>query len=452
MEKVLSAGGNPWVIGLEWVKMAGVDQFLAAKALAKTRGAKSGVIRSIITDDGVVINQVGLSQSKAKGSSYSAAASLSEKYPSMVAITHLEADLYWLCVSDNGRVLPGLDIVTSDSEVKKLFYDFSSEYEISYMSMVMTQDTASALGIDFAVIGVDPVEVLGSTTPDESHKIRPIGGMSPRAKFMAGLFAAGIVGYFAFTQVMAAHERNLREQAAREMAEQEAMIAQKIAVNAPTEDELYAAAKLQEQAWLLKDINSLSSAGVLLETLRLADSLPLFRSGWSLRALALSGESPTAATSIWVRDGGTVNAFVDYFKSFGRPAVTANLETGVVTHTVKAYESKFTDFDTFFAGYASRNQDLSDALILSRLNFTVEVEPQGDRIEPIKGIKDKTTESQPQLSLKIRKYEIKGTSRREFVELMKIIESAKNIIPVSVEISRFGGRFDWTFVGKLYEV
>lgn len=452
MEKTIEIGGHQYALGLEWNRLPAGELLLAAKSMAKKMGFTYGVPRMVVQDDNIVFNQLGVAQSKSvRGNVYSAAGQIVAEYPTMLGIAHIENDLYWVVAAENGRIIPDMDVVVTDSEVKKLYNDFSSDNSISYMSLLMTREVSEKLEIYGNVLNRDPLDVIAEGKPNEALKLRNIRGLTSTFFLGSAIVLVLLVGAGWWKYESYLKEQEYQAQLAAEALEQQRLKAEALVKEGPSDEELLAQAKVQEIHWLQDDFNATTVEASLSGVFELARTLPQQKLGWNLTKVVFDRSAPDSVVSMWNRDGGTIQAITDYFGSSAHVGISAGLDSAIVTHKISKSGLGTDDILAYLASNTTKNQDLSDVLIAQKLPFNIEVLRPSDRREPIEKLRDKNRVNEAQLVLKQRNYTITGESKPDLAKTIGVLRSIGNLIPVTLEIDRSAGAFNWKFVGRLFE-
>lgn len=457
MEQILEIGGKRFVLGLEWIKLSGTDPLLAAKVQAKSRKSPLGVIRSVSLDDGQKLAQVGLSHKKLGGVVYSAAAVLANEYPMLIAIDHISEDLYWICVTENGRVLPGHDTPATDSEIKRIFNELASEYQIDYMKVIVPEEIARRFSIPKPYTDQSPLKLLEEVGRIDSTKLKNLAGISNTTYLGAaiGVLLVGFFGYSKYGDYL--HDQEVQRQIALEAMEEGARLqAEKDRMERlrqqPTDEQLLERARQQEIGWLQEEFNANSMNSVMSAVYTTVEREPTVISGWKLQGMGFDQTDLKSVSSKWERGNAKLSDLSGHYKGKAATAFTPDLISGLVAHPIKVEGRGVTDIMNYLKVSSMDYQQVADRFIENRLAFKVAIAPESSRRETITGLANKTFEGTPQLMLKKRKFDISGNSQASFVKLMKALEPVHNMLPNNILISRIGGGFSWKFTGTLYEL
>lgn len=454
MEQILEVGGQRYIIGLEWNPLSGSDPLLAARTLAKARKSPLGLLRTINTGDGQVIHQAGLAQKKVKGVILAGAAQLANISPSMIAIDRLSEELYWLCVTDNGRVLPGHDAVASDSEVKRLFNDLAEDYQLDYMRLVMTEEVAQTLSIGRVVENISPLDLLETTPPGENLKLKNLVGVSNTTILGAiiGIMLVGGGGYWKYTDQI--RQREYEEQMALEAMEAEAAEKARLAgiKKGPTDEELLAKAKDEEIGWLRDEFNQKSLINSLKHVYVLSSTMQTRQDGWELQGISFNGENLRELRTAWKRDGGNLKGLKDALAGKGNVFFSSDFKQANASHKISLGDRGIQDIESFLKTRGMRQHTLVDLFLAENLEFGVTVTTKTERKSAIEGLKDKTLEKVPQLTVKKWLFAISGKDVDSYIKLMNILQQVDNMTPETIDVSRVDGAFVWKFTGTLQDL
>lgn len=454
MEQILEVGSHRYIIGLEWNPLTGSDPVLAARTMAKARKSPLGLLRTINTGDGQVIHQAGLAQKKVKGVILAGAAQLANISPSMIAIDRLSEDLYWICVTDNGRVLPGHDAVASDSEVRRLFHELAEEYQLDYMRLVMTEDVAQTLSIGRIVEDISPLDLLEKTPPGDNLKLKNLIGVSNTTILGAiiGIMLVGGGGYWKYTEQI--RQREYEEQMALEAMEAEAAEKARLAniKKGPTDEEILAKAKEEEVGWLRDEFNQKGLLNALKHVYVLSGSMPTRQQGWVLEGISFNGESLKELRTAWKRDGGDLKGLKSALQGKGNVFFSSDFQQANASHKISLGDRGIQDIESFLKTRGMKQHTLVDLLFAEKLDFGVTVTTKTERQSSIEGLKDKSLEKVPQLIVKKWLFAISGTDVNSYVRLMAILEQVENMTPETIDVSRIDGAFVWKFTGTLQDL
>lgn len=454
MEQILEVGGQRYIIGLEWNPLSGSDPLLAARTLAKARKSPLGLLRTINTGDGQVIHQAGLAQKKVKGVILAGAAQLANISPSMIAIDRLSDELYWLCVTDNGRVLPGHDAVASDSEVKRLFNDLAEDYQLDYMRLVMTEEVAQTLSIGRVVENISPLELLETTPPGDNLKLKNLVGVSNTTILGAiiGIMLVGGGGYWKYTDQI--RQREYEEQMALEAMEAEAAEKARLAgiKKGPTDDEILAKAREEEVGWLRDEFNQKSLINALKHVYVLGSTMATRQDGWELQGISFNSENVRELRTSWKRDGGNLKGIKDALAGKGNVFFSPDFKQANASHKISLGDRGIQDIESFLKTRGMRQHTLVDIFLAENVEFGITVTTKTERKSTIEGLKDKTLEGVPQLTVKKWLFAISGQDVDSYIKLMNILQQVDNMTPETIDVSRVDGAFVWKFTGTLQDL
>ncbi|MHD0644552.1 hypothetical protein ACYPKM_02795 [Pseudomonas aeruginosa] len=453
MERIVDIGSHQYVLGLEWIRINTGEPALQAKVFAKAKNVIYGLPRTVLSDDdSAPIHQVGLTTLKIKGHVFSGAAQLSLIHNSCIAVSQIEDDLFWLCVCDNGRVIPGRDVLLSNAELRQAYSEFVQEHETSHMRIIMTAEVASSLNMSGNMLRTDPLDLLSDVNPDSGLELRNIRGRTSTFYLGFALVAVCVAGGGLFQYESWKKEQEYQAMLAAQALEEERARAEALIKAGPSDEELLAKAKVEEIHWLQDDFNATTTVGALRAVFLVSNNLPFKIKGWTLSKLMYDRSTPNRMASVWVRSGGTIQDITQSFGPGTHVSVSANVETAVVTHDIEVDVPGIEDVLDYLGTSGTRNQDFTDTLIYRRMAFNTQLLKGFERKEPIAGLRDKLRVTEPQLIMKQRQYEITGSSAPELIKLMQIVDGVSNFYPVSLEINRGADKFEWKFVGKLIEL
>lgn len=440
------------MLGLQWLQVHGKDPLLDAKSKAKAGKTPYGIIRGIDRGDDSSGFQVGMTSKKVKGSVYAGSAHLANIHPSVIGIEKLDDDLYWICVADSGGVLPGYDVVSTDSEVKMLLSELSAEYELDYMTMVMSEEVANKFGL-VSQIKTTPFELFISDEPLEAIKIKSIVGV-PYTFYLGGFIVLASLGMGG----MWAHEKYEKKRELEEMiaiqqaAQAERERKKRESSKVDTEADILAQALEEEKQWLRDDFNRIRLAPLMQQIFLLNESLPYQFTGWKLEGLFFSNKLPNNIVSMWVNEDGllgTLNALFD--GSDEGVSFSPDLKTARVGHSISLGLEGISDILDHIKTQGTHHQELYDILTSSGASVETRIKQEEARREPIARIADESLKTEPQLIISQRHYSIKVQSKESFMFLMQRLDRVKNFMPELIHIEKSGADTQWTISGTLYE-
>lgn len=460
MERIFDVNGKRFVTSLEWIPLTGKDANLSAKLQAKSRGCNYGVVRTIIIEDGPTVSQVGLFHQKLKGAFYSAAGQLANIHSSVIAIEKLGEDLFWLCVAENGRVLPGYDVVTSGPEISKLFQEISQDVHVDHMKTIMESSVALELKLDDIdldrLVNKSPLQELQEVAPDANVKIKNLIGI-PSAVYLgvAMVLVIGVMGgFWKYSEMEKQRELDaLMAQDRMDLNKIESQVTvEKVIVRGPTDEELMRRARQEEITWLRDDFNSLGTLPALKQFYFLVQELPRHRAGWELATVRFDGSASDQLSALWKREGyGTPQSIRQSFGKDVAMSFTPDMSSARTAHKISLGSRGVDDILGYIKRQGIGHQAFATDLINNSLEFTSSVVQAGERKKPIEGLENKSLTNEPQLTMKMRKFEITGDNVDRFVVLMGVMERANNYLPETIEINRAKGAVRWKLTGTLYE-
>ena len=460
MERIFDVGGKRFITGLEWVPLTGKDVNLAAKVKAKSAGVRFGVLRTIEIEEVSTVNQVGLSHQKLKGVFYSAAGHLASHHQSFISIEKLGDDSYWLCVAQDGRVLPGFDTIASSAEIKTLFQELSQEISLDYMKLLMQSAVAMELDLDtFSLSNItnqSPLDALAEESPGESAKIRNLIGI-PSAVYLGAVLVAVVAlmgGIWKYQEIQ--KQRELDALIAQDQADlgkiESQVTVEKVIAKGPTDEELLRRARQEEITWLRDDFNRLNTLPALKQFYFLNKELPRFINGWQLATVHFDAENSKQMSALWVRQSyGTPQLLRQAFGSEVSMSFTPDMGKSRTGHKISLGSRGIDDILGHLRSRGIGHQAFATDLFNNKLDFVSTVTQQKDRKQPIEGLKNPSMTNVAQLVMKTRQFDITGDNLDRFTVLMGVLQRAENFLPESIELNRSQSAVKWKLTGTLYE-
>lgn len=452
MEQIIEVEGHRYMLGLQWLQLQGKDPMLAAKTKAKAGKTPYGIIRSIDRGDGSSSFQVAMTAMKPRGPVNVGAAHLVNIHPSVIGIEKLDQDLYWMCVADSGRVLPGYDIVLSDSEVKMLLSELSSEFELDYMVMAMDEQVAATFGIS-SYTGESPIKSMGVKTPSDEIKLRNLAGL-PSTVYLGGLIGVVAIGFGGFMM----HQKNQakieleRMIAIQQAAQEEKERLAKEGNKENSEEEILKRAKEEEIQWLRDDFNTLRLIPAMTQIHMLNNHLPSYFMGWRLSEIVFSKDNPKEMISIWSREGGLILSLNELFIETGETvAFSSDFSTARVGHAINLGSEGIADILDYIDKNRVNHQVIADLFYSSDTSFSMEVLNSSKRKEPIEGIADTHMRELPQLMMRKRDFTAEVNGKDSFLILKKRLNSVKNLLPERISVEKSEKESKFVIKGILYE-
>ncbi|MBD8089224.1 type 4b pilus protein PilO2 [Pseudomonas fluorescens] len=461
MERIFDIGGKRLVTSLEWIKLQGKDAALAAKTQAKQRGSKLGTLRTVAIEDGPAVSQVGVCHSKKpKGTFYSAAAHLANIHSSIIAIEQLEDDQFWFCVISEGRVVPGYDVVTTALEIRSMFHELSTSIPLEYMKMLMTSLVAMELNLDEEgldnLINQSPVDAMTESAVSENARIKNLVGI-PNTVYL-GLLLVLLVGSFGgfmkYQEIQ--KQRELEALMAQEAMDlnkiEKEVTVEKVIDQGPTDDELLRRARQQEIEWLRDDFNTINTMPAFKHFYFMSKELPRYKAGWKLNKVSFVAENPKSITAQWTREKyGTPYSIRESFGPEVSVSFTPEMGVSRTAHKITLGSRGVEDILGYIRTQGQSHQVFVTDLMNNGIHFTAGVKAETQRKEVIAGLKNKAYETMPQLSMRVREFQMSGTTYDSFVTLMDVAQRANNFVPKTIDLERLDNGISWKVSGSLYE-
>lgn len=453
MEQILEVGSHRYIIGLEWNPLSGADPLLAARTLAKARKSPLGLLRTVTDNDGHVIHQVGLAQKKVKGVILAGAAHIASQAGSAVAISRLDDQVFWLCITDNGRVLPGYDKIGTQGEISKALSDLEEDFDFAYMKLIMLQDVADTLRFRHRVTDENPLDLL-TEQPTDAIKLKNLAGLSNTTMLGAAIviLLVGGGGYWKYTEEI--KQRALEEQLALEAFEAESREKARLAAlnQGPTDEELLARARDEEVIWLRDSFNTHSLINALKHVFVMSSRMDTQQAGWTLDSIIFNGDAPQELRTTWKRNGGTLGSLKKGLEGKGSVSFSNDFTQASASHMINLGNRGIEDIESFITRRGLRQHQLVDLFIAENFPFSISSATSQTRNQPIQGLKDKTLESVPQLIVKKWNFTLEGHDKDGYMKLMTLLQNVENMTPDSIEIVRTNGDFVWKFSGTLQDL
>jgi hypothetical protein len=460
MERIVEVDGKKLVMGLEWSKLAGDKPVEAGKRLAVSRKCPMGVLWSVSVEEedgssSQIVHSIGMSHSKFKGSVYSAAAALARAQASVIGIEQIDDDLYWMAVTENGRVLPGYDSIVSEVEARRKLQELAVDTQLDYMQFYMLNDVANRFGIDEAY-NESPLSLIRSSGINESMRVRKMVTI-PRAVYLGFgilLMAGTLFGYLQYIE--AEKQRELEALMAEEAKSldniEKDITVEKVIDKGPTDTDLLRQARQQEIMWLRDDFNRINRLAAMKSMLITAGSLPHQLNGWELKQIILKAESKDSINVLWNRTYGSPNSLKEFMEFRGNTGFTSDFTMGNSTMPVSLGSPGIRDILFVVKESGLKHQDFASILIESNINFESSISEVRTRREPIIGLKDKFLESMPQLEATNRLFNLSGSDMDSFSVAITMLEPVDNFLLDQITFSaEESGNISWKVEGKLYE-
>jgi hypothetical protein len=460
MERIVEVDGKKLVIGLEWSKLAGDKPADAGKRLAASRKCPMGVLWSVSVEEedrssSQIVHSIGMSHSKFKGSVYSAAAALARAQASVIGIEQIDDDLYWMAVTENGRVLPGYDSIVSEVEARRKLQELAIDTQLDYMQFYMLNDVANRFGIDEAY-DESPLSLIRTSGINESMRVRKMVSI-PRAAYLgAGILMMGgsLFGYL--QHVEAEKQRELEALMAEEAKSldsiEKEITVDKVIDKGPTDTDLLRQARQQEIIWLRDDFNRINRLAAMKSMLIIAESLPHEMNGWELMQIVFKAENKDSINVLWNRTFGSPNSLKSFMEFRGNTGFTSDFAMGNSSMPVSLGSPGIRDILSIVKDTGLKHQDFASTLIESHITFESSVSEVKTRREPIIGLKDKFLESMPQLEASNRIFILSGSDLDSFSVAMKLLEPVDNFLLGQIKFLAEGSdNISWKVEGKLYE-
>lgn len=456
MQRIVVIDGKNVILGLDWSKVVGDKPAQAAKELAASKKCPLGIFWSVSVDSDVV-HSVGLSSLKVKGTVYSGAAAVARADNGVIGVEQLDEDMFWMVVTESGRVLPGYDIIGSAAEINHKIKELAMDVELAFMAQYAEEGVALNFGLEEAK-GESPFSLIQRLGINEGMRLKSMAGI-PRAALMGGglvLFGVAAFGYMQYAE----HQRQLEFE--RLLAEEEAaggfkpidqeVTVEKIIDRGPTDADILRSARQEEIIWLQEDFNKVNRIPLLREMMDITLSVPLEKNGWVLKEVVYDSRNPSRVGVVWNREWGTPNGLREMMLGRGQTTFAPDFLSAVTMMRSDAGSPNIRDIMEAIKNNSLKHQDFASALIESGVNFTSALTENAERKEVIKGLKNKALETMPQLELTSREFMINGEDYSTFAGALDLIKKADNLLITRIsfnpsEMNSMG----WRIEGKLYE-
>lgn len=457
MERIVEIGGKAVLLGLEWSKLAGDKPVDSARRLAALRKRPMGIIWSVSVGDeesSQVINSLGLSREIHKGAIYSGAAAIAEAHDSVIGIQLIDDDLYWLVVTENGRVLPGYDAVCSEFELGKKLIDLASDTQTDYMQSYMDDETALVFSIhDY--ISKSPLELISEASIKEQMRVKKMAGI-PRSVFMGvGIVALGgiLFGYTKYVEYE--KQKELERLIALESMSlddiEDEITVDKVIDKGPTDADILRQARQQEIVWLRDDFNRVNLISAMKGVLFTLNSMPDEVGGWKVKGITFNVSSAGIISIFWERLHGSPDSLKSFIGKRAATGFTPDFKSANSSFPVKLGSPGIVDILSVVKDQKTAHQDLATSLIERSIQFTSGIIDNTVRRREIKGLSDKTLGGMTQLEVSKRLFSLSGDSIDSFVNSMYVLESVDNFLLDTIEIIPGRTQASWKVEGTLYE-
>lgn len=460
MERIFDVDGKRFVTGLEWIPLTGKDANLAAKVKAKSAGVRYGVLRTIEIEDGPIVNQVGLSHQKLKGTFHSAAGHLAHCHHSFIAIEKLGDDLYWLCAAQDGRIIPGYDTIGKSAEIKLAFQELAGMIAIGYGKLLMQSSVAMELNLDdyglTNLVNQSPLSALAEESPVDSVKIKNIIGVPP-ALYLGGTLVVVMAlmgGFWKYQEIE--KQRELEALMAQEQADlskiESKVTVEQVIQKGPTDEELLRRARQEEITWLRDDFNRLNTLPAMKQFYFLNKELPRYTSGWQLSTVRFDAEADKQMSALWSRQSyGTPQLLRQAFGGDVSMSFTPDMTKARTGHKISLGSRGIDDILGHIRNKGIGHQAFVTDLLNNNLEFISSVTQDSSRKKPIEGLKNTAMTNLAQLVMKTRQFDISGDNLDRFAVLMDVMQRAENFLPTAIELNRSQSAIRWKLTGTLYE-
>jgi hypothetical protein len=259
-------------------------------------------------------------------------------------------------------------------------------------------------------------------------------------------------GYWKYTEEL--RQRAIEEQLALEAFEAEAREKARLAAlsKGPTDEEILAKAREEEVTWLRDSFNSHSLINALKHVYVMSSRMPTQQAGWTLDSIIFAGANPEELRTTWKRNGGTLAGLKQGLEGQGAVSFSNDFSQAGASHKISLGNRGIEDIERFIPERGLRQHQLVDLFIAEGFPFSISAVTTAQRPSNIKGLKDKTLETVPQLFVKKWSFGLSGKDKASYVKLMSLLQNVENMTPDSVEVVRAGGDFSWKFTGILQDL
>lgn len=432
-----------FVFGLEWNRLLGQNRKKEIKEIVEREASKYGLSRAIKGQAGSNKDQqVGLTADKELIGSYSAAAVFADSYQNGLIFEKLPDGSIWSCLTIEGEVIPGGDVVVNESELTDKYYSILEilDSDLDNLTVICSDEIAGTLGIRASDSATFNNIVFASKSAGSSKtRITNVTGVSKLLVIglPAALLAVGI-GSSLYS------EMNKKKAVSIENPVLEF-------TQGPTQQEIIEAARKEEISWLKDELSSQDPVKELTWMTDEVRLMPTFVGGWKLLNATLDADNPGVINFMWKRISGTPNSFQ---KAAGELGWIASFDltgkTAVTSKVIKEANSREIDnVLSFIRDTDYPRLNLVSELQLGAISWDLSAIKDDNRREAVIGVEDPLVAQKKQLVMNKYELSLSGGSLHTMKGALHYTAKIKAFLIKKVEIDI--DNLKWNLIGVFYE-
>lgn len=449
---IIKFGEHNVVFGLHWVRLQGNKLTSEIVEALAERNSSIGITRKISTDYDQRV-QIGIADDKSAKGAYSAASIVCNNSGSLLFVEKLNDEQYWLAAVAENEVLPGGDIVGNGDLISSKIQEWLEEFGTSVSEVKLIASPAACEDLEInseSVMTFEDFVFSNEHLFNSSNKVSNVKVM-PKPLTMVILVIAILFGGYSFLSPNGSPVSSIVEVLPGETPFQ--AIERVNLPLGPSEDDLLAAALMEELKWLREDFEQLSPNKVINAVLNVTSKLPKFKGGWEAvdAKYDVNRDKDTIRVE-WKRGRlGTASTLLNGLDIDGREFTKGGI-TAFTYHKLEKKRKRKIGRDVLY--YIANTKYGIDNLrddfqSLSDVNWSIDKAITTSRPVKIEGIKNKKLQLERQLKQPFEKFRVSDTNTTTVYKLVKDLEKADSVIISRVEIGLNSTK--WKVTGRIYE-
>lgn len=437
-----------YAVGLVWDMLSGEKVSAEVAMISDNTEMNIGIIRKSVHGEHTT-HQLALSSDEDDKGLISAAGVFATLEENALIVESLGDDLYWICGSSGYAVIPGSDVVVSESDISAQISDIYGviQENIELFKIYVSSDVSLATGID-GTHSYTFEQVLEAHEGEldkkilNSLKIKQIRTkVSPAVLLCAFLMVVAGGGYVAIGGGESYYENESPDNTFE------------IIRKGPTQQELLAKAYDEEVQWLLEDMGDHNPNEIIRLTAEFVSVTPMNVMGWDAMRVFYNASNPGYIQISWER--GELGTPLDLKRFWGDRAGFSVNETGSSVTTSHKIEdvNKRTAHEDIVGAIALakyKREDLVNDLINENFEWQISTPEKELRRESIKDINDPVLASTPTLNINKKDFNVSDNGIERAVRVSNVVGSLEFVSIKSVDFE-LSNDYKFTISGVIYE-
>lgn len=449
---IVKFGEHNVVFGLHWIRLQGHKLTSEIVEALKERNSSVGLTRKIADEYDQRV-QLGVSEDKSAKGAYSAASMVCSNEGSVIFIEKLNDNEYWLAATTQNEVLPGGDLIGTGEYIAEKLREWLAEFggAASEVRIFCSQAACDDLSIEPSeVCSFEEYAFANGHLFNNSNKVTNIKVMPKPASLFMLTVVLVLAGYF----FMSSNKSPVSSIVDVLPGETPFQAIERVNLPlGPSEDDLLAAALMEELKWLREDFERYSPSAIISSVSQVAETIPKFKGGWTAVTATYNNKKRKRSVRIEWRKGtiGTTSTLLEGLdiesREFTKGGITAftyhklpNKKKRKVGRDVLHYISN--------TKYSMANL-MDDFQKINGTKWNIDNSTGSARPVRIEGIKSKTLANERQLKQPFKIFSASHETTASLYSVINELKEADSVIVTGVRLNL--NSKNWKVSGKLYE-